>query len=48
MNKERALRHNNLIPESKPWHALSPQEVLTHLKVREEGLSGQEAAVRLQ
>ncbi len=34
--------------ETKPWHALSPQEVMQHLKVREEGLSTEEAARRLQ
>ncbi len=34
--------------ETKPWHALSPQEVMQHLKVREEGLSSEEAARRLQ
>jgi Ca2+-transporting ATPase len=36
------------ILETKPWHALSPQEVMHHLKVREEGLSSEEAARRLQ
>ncbi len=34
--------------ETKPWHALSPQKVMQHLKVREEGLSSEEAAQRLQ
>ncbi len=34
--------------EVKPWHALSPREVMQHLKVKEEGLSLEEAARRLQ
>ncbi len=33
-------------PPAESWHALSAQEVLDHLKVREDGLSSAEAAVR--
>ncbi len=33
---------------SEAWHTLSPQEVLEHLRVRENGLSREEAAHRLQ
>lgn len=36
------------IQEIKAWHALSPQEVMEHLKVQEGGLSSEEAARRLQ
>jgi Ca2+-transporting ATPase len=34
--------------ETKNWHALSPQEVLEHLKVQENGLSSEEVAHRLK
>jgi Ca2+-transporting ATPase len=34
-------------PKSEPWHALSTEEVLEHLKVREDGLTGAEVAGRM-
>jgi P-type Ca2+ transporter type 2C len=34
-------------PEAEPWHALTAAEVLEHLKVREEGITAQDAAERL-
>jgi Ca2+-transporting ATPase len=33
-------------PASTPWHALSQEEVLTHLKVKENGLTSEEVADR--
>jgi Ca2+-transporting ATPase len=34
-------------PKSEPWHALTTEEVLEHLKVRENGLSDTEATERM-
>lgn len=39
---------NSTPPESRPWHALSLQEIFEHLKVREKGLSSLETAERLK
>ena len=42
------MRSNDLQAKMmKAWHALSPQEVLQHLKVQENGLTSEEAAERL-
>ncbi|HEY5270679.1 MAG TPA: cation-translocating P-type ATPase [Anaerolineales bacterium] len=46
MNKN-TLQENTASPKSEPWHALSTEEVLEHLKVRENGLTGTEAAERM-
>ncbi|MCJ7723078.1 MAG: HAD-IC family P-type ATPase, partial [Anaerolineales bacterium] len=34
-------------PQEKAWHALSPQEVLEHLKVNDDGLTSTQAAERI-
>lgn len=39
---------NNTSPKSEPWHALTTEEVLEHLKVHEKGLSDSEAAERME
>ena len=42
------LQSNNPEPaETRHWHALTPDQVLEHLKVEENGLTSQEAAERL-
>jgi P-type Ca2+ transporter type 2C len=48
MNKK--MTQNNGAPSAltKPWHALSAQEVLEHLKVRESGLTSTDVAERLE
>jgi len=48
MHNETPLRPATTAPETRPWHALSLQEVLAHLKVQEDGLTSEEAARRLQ
>jgi Ca2+-transporting ATPase len=44
--KNNSLQENTASPKSEPWHALSAEEVLEHLKVRENGLTSTEAAHR--
>jgi len=44
--KKNSPQENTTSTKSEPWHALSADEVLEHLKVRENGLTGIEAAER--
>ena len=46
MNKT-SHQENTASPKSEPWHALTAEEVLEHLKVHENGLSDSEAAERM-
>jgi Ca2+-transporting ATPase len=45
--KNKSPQDNVAAPEPEPWHALTADEVLDHLKVRENGLSDSEAAERM-
>ncbi len=45
--KKNSTQENTVSPKPEPWHALSAEEVLEHLKVRENGLTGAEAAERM-
>ena len=42
--KIKSPQDNIATPKAEPWHALTAEEVLDHLKVRENGLSDAEAA----
>jgi Ca2+-transporting ATPase len=44
--KIKSPQDNIATPKPEPWHALTAEEVLDHLKVRENGLSNAEAAER--
>jgi Ca2+-transporting ATPase len=44
--KIKSPQDNIATPKPEPWHALTAEEVLDHLKVRENGLSDAEAAER--
>ncbi len=48
MKKAVAVPNVTASVETQPWHTLSPQEVLEHLKVQESGLTSEEAAHRLR
>ncbi len=45
--KKNTPQENTASPTPEPWHALSKEEVLRHLKVGENGLTGAEAAERI-
>ncbi len=45
--KKNTSRENTATPKPEPWHALSADEVLEHLKVHENGLTSTEAAERM-
>ncbi len=45
--KRKSPQENTASPKSEPWHALSAEEVLGHLKVHENGLTSAEAAERM-
>jgi len=44
--KKDSLRENTSSPKPEPWHALSAEDVLEHLKVHENGLTSTEIAGR--
>ena len=46
--KIKSPQDNIATPKAEPWHALTAEEVLDHLKVRENGLSDAEAAERMK
>jgi len=46
--KIKSPQDNIATPKAEPWHALTAEEVLDHLKVRENGLSDAEAAERIK
>jgi Ca2+-transporting ATPase len=46
--KIKSPQDNIATPKPEPWHALTAEEVLDHLKVRENGLSDSEAAERMK
>jgi Ca2+-transporting ATPase len=48
MNKTMTQNNAASSTQTKPWHALSTQEVLEHLKVRESGLTSADVAGRLE
>jgi P-type Ca2+ transporter type 2C len=45
--KKKSPQENIASTKTEPWHALSAEEVLGHLKVRENGLTNAEAAERM-
>jgi Ca2+-transporting ATPase len=45
--KKKSPQVSIVSPKSEPWHVLSAEEVLGHLKVREDGLTSAEAAERI-
>ncbi|NCP16788.1 hypothetical protein GW866_07075, partial [bacterium] len=48
MKKKVSSAQSPSIPvETEPWHTLSPQEVLEHLRVRDNGLTSAQVAERL-
>ncbi len=48
MKKKVSSAQNPITPvETEPWHTLSPQEVLEHLRVRDNGLTSAQAAERM-
>jgi Ca2+-transporting ATPase len=46
--KKTIHQENTAAPKPEPWHALTTEEVLDHLKVRENGLSDSESAKRME
>ena len=47
MRKPSLQKQGGAVPETKAWHALSNEEVLQHLEVRESGLTSAETVERL-
>jgi P-type Ca2+ transporter type 2C len=45
--KKETPQENTVSPKTEPWHALTAEEALGHLKVRASGLTGTEAAERM-
>jgi P-type Ca2+ transporter type 2C len=45
--KKKNPQENPVSPKTEPWHALSAEEVLGHLKVRENGLTNPDAIERM-